>query len=127
MRIRCCLGLICYLRKQDIGGISWTVFKNEFIEKYFSDDDRNKIEIEFLQLKQGSVTIVDYMDKFEELVIYSPHYNGAEAEESKCVKFESGLHPNIKQLIGYQEIHWFSVLVNKCRTYDEDSRARSAH
>jgi hypothetical protein len=49
------------------------------------------------------------------------------AEASKCVKFESGLRPEIKQFIGYQEIRQFSVLVNKCRIYDEDSRARSTY
>ncbi|MCI69746.1 ATP-dependent RNA helicase glh-2-like, partial [Trifolium medium] len=33
----------------------------------------------------------------------------------------------IKQFIGYQEIRQFSVLVNKCGIYDEDSRARSTY
>ena len=46
---------------------------------------------------------------------------------SKCIKFENGLHPQIKQYIGYQEIHQFSMMVNKCRIYDEDRRARSSH
>lgn len=27
----------------------------------------------------------------------------------------------------YQEIHRFPMLVNKCRIFDEDNRARSAH
>ncbi|XP_058775359.1 uncharacterized protein LOC131649621 [Vicia villosa] len=44
----------------------------------------------------------------------------------KCVKFESDLRPKIKQFIGYQEIFQFSVLVNKCRIYNEDSQGRSA-
>lgn len=50
-----------------------------------------------------------------------------DAECSKCVKFENGLHPKIKQFIDYQEILRFSVLVNKSMIYDEDSRARSTH
>lgn len=49
-----------------------------------------------------------------------------EVEGLKCVKFESELCPKIKQFIGYQEIFKFSVLVNKCRIYNEDSRGRSA-
>lgn len=56
-----------------------------------------------------------------------PHYNGAAAEASKYIKFESGLRPKIKQGIGYQQIFQFSKLVNKCRIYDEDNRARSTH
>lgn len=43
------------------------------------------------------------------------------------MKFESDLCPKIKQFIGYQEIYQFSIVVNKCRIYDKDSRARSAH
>lgn len=49
----------------------------------------------------------------EELMKFCPYYNGVAAEGSKCIKFESGLRPEIKQDIGYQEIHQFSVLVSK--------------
>ncbi|MCI80324.1 GRAS family transcription factor, partial [Trifolium medium] len=45
----------------------------------------------------------------------SPHYNTAEAEYDKCVKFESGLRPDIKHLIGFSEIRDFPTLVNKSR------------
>lgn len=71
--------------------------------------------------------MVDYAAKFEELSRFCPLYNYVEAEGSKCVKFESGLHPEIKQFIGYQEIRRFLVLMKKCRISDEDSHARSAH
>lgn len=58
---------------------------------------------------------------------FCPCYNSVTAEGSKCTKFESGLRPEIKQGIGYLETCQFSVLVNKCRIYDEDSRAQSCH
>ncbi|MCI49294.1 hypothetical protein A2U01_0070538, partial [Trifolium medium] len=48
-----------------------------------------------------------------------------EAEYDKCVKFESGLRPDIKQLIGFSEIRDFPTLVNKSRICDEDRRAKS--
>ncbi|XP_050915506.1 uncharacterized protein LOC127130564 [Lathyrus oleraceus] len=67
------------------------------------------------------------MVKFEELSRFCLHYNGADPEGSKCVKFKSGLHPEIKQFIGYPEILQFLVLMNKCDIYDEDSRARYTH
>ncbi|XP_050919082.1 uncharacterized protein LOC127136584 [Lathyrus oleraceus] len=62
--------------------------------------------------------------KPEELVRLYPHYNVVDAEECKCIKFESGLRPEIKQFIGYQEIHEFPVLFYKCHIYDEDSHER---
>lgn len=64
--------------------------------------------------------------KFEELVKFCLDYNGEASKGSKCIKFKSGLRPEIKQGVGYQEICWFSMLVNKYIIYDEDSRARSA-
>lgn len=69
----------------------------------------------------------DYEAKFEYLSRFYPHYNGVDAEGSKCMKFESGLDLEIKQFIVYQEICRFSVYVNKCKAYDKDSRARSTH
>jgi len=49
------------------------------------------------------------------------------AEVSKCVKFKNGVRTEIKQFIGYQEVRQFSVLVNKCRIYEEDIKSMSNH
>ncbi|XP_050896090.1 uncharacterized protein LOC127102799 [Lathyrus oleraceus] len=43
--------------------------------------------------------VVDYAAKFEELSRFCTHYNGLEAEGSKCIEFESGLLLQIKQFI----------------------------
>ena len=48
--------------------VTWDVFKRVFLEKYFPEDVRNKKEMEFLELKQGSMTVAEYAAKFEELV-----------------------------------------------------------
>lgn len=108
-------------------GITWANFKNEILDNHFPANVRNRKEIEFLELKQGNMTADDNVAKFEELTRFCPYYNGVDAEDSGCVKFESDLRPEIKLLIEYYEIHCFSVLVNKCIIYDEDGRARSAH
>ncbi|MCI55046.1 cellular nucleic acid-binding protein, partial [Trifolium medium] len=50
-----------------------------------------------------------------------------EAEDSKCVKFEGGLRPEIKKAVGYLEIRNFATLVNKSRIYEEDSKASSSY
>ncbi|XP_050916310.1 uncharacterized protein LOC127131432 [Lathyrus oleraceus] len=107
--------------------ITLYICKNEFLEKYFPANDHSKKEIKFLQLKKGGMIVANYTTIFEEFLRFCPHYNGLEDDGLKCVKFESGLCLEIKQLIGYQEINQFLVLVNKCRIYDEDSRAISAH
>jgi len=46
------------------------------LEKYFPEDVRNKKEMEFLELKQGNMTMAEYAAKFEELVRYFPIIKG---------------------------------------------------
>ncbi|XP_050897172.1 uncharacterized protein LOC127103988 [Lathyrus oleraceus] len=77
--------------------------------------------------KQGNGTVAEYAAKFEEFIKFCPHYNTANAERSKCLKFVNGLRPDIKKAIGYQQITRFSELVNKSRIYDEDCRESASH
>ncbi|MCI44153.1 hypothetical protein A2U01_0065392, partial [Trifolium medium] len=84
--------------------ITWDRFKREFLTKYFPADERNRKVIEFMELKQGSMSVTEYAAKFEEFCRFAPHYNTVEVEEDKCVKFENGLRPDIKQFIGFNEI-----------------------
>ncbi|PNX88317.1 cellular nucleic acid-binding protein [Trifolium pratense] len=107
--------------------ITWNGFKTEFLRKYFPLDVRNKKEMEFLSLAQGSMSVGDYSAKFEALIRFCPHYNTTGAEVSKCVKFENGLRPEIKQFIAYRQIRQFPDLVDACRIYEETSQARSDH
>ncbi|MCI53499.1 hypothetical protein A2U01_0074746, partial [Trifolium medium] len=78
-----------------------------------------------MELKQGNLSVADYAFKFESLCAFSPHYNTAEAENDKFVKFESRLRPDIKHFIGFAEIRDFATLVNKSRICDEDGRAKT--
>lgn len=102
--------------------VTWTLFRDTFLENYFPEDCRGKKEVEFLELKQGNGTVADYAARFQELIKYCPHYNTANAERSKCLKFVNGLRHDINKAIGYQQITRFTKLVNKSRIYDEDSR-----
>ncbi|MCI38848.1 hypothetical protein A2U01_0060077, partial [Trifolium medium] len=67
--------------------ITWAMFKREFLIKYFPADERNRKVVEFMELKQGNMSVTEYAAKFEELCRFAPHYNTVEAEEDKCVKF----------------------------------------
>ncbi|XP_020202806.1 uncharacterized protein LOC109788483 [Cajanus cajan] len=107
--------------------VNWENFKQLFLEKYFSRDVRHKKQVEFLELKQGENFVAEYVTKFENLVRFCPMYEGVGNEEEKCVKFVSGLRPQIKQVFNYQGITHYHELVNKCRVYDEDNRARVTH
>ncbi|GAU10404.1 hypothetical protein TSUD_419090, partial [Trifolium subterraneum] len=105
--------------------ITWEMFKREFFNKYFPADVKNKKVVEFMKLEQGNMSVADCAAKFESLCAFSPHYNTPEAENDKCVKFESGLRPDIKHIIGFAEIRNFTTLVAKARICDEDGKAKS--
>ncbi|MCI90017.1 hypothetical protein A2U01_0111306, partial [Trifolium medium] len=55
--------------KQRLGAggafITWAGFKREFLTKYFPADERNLKVIEFMELKQGGMTVSEYAAKFE--------------------------------------------------------------
>ncbi|XP_058733102.1 uncharacterized protein LOC131604694 [Vicia villosa] len=86
-------------------------------------DVRGKKEIEFLELRQGNKSVVEYAAKFGELAKFYQHYDGPTGEFSKCIKFENGLHPESKKVISYHKIHVFADLVDSCQIYEEDNNA----
>ena len=86
--------------EQDGAVVTWAVFRREFLRRYFPEDVRGKKEIEFLELKQGNMSVTEYAAKFVELAKFYPHYAAETAEFSKCIKFENGLRPDIKGLFG---------------------------
>lgn len=48
----------------------WEHFKATFLDKYFSRNLRSQKELEFQQLRQGNVFVVEYAEKFEDMVAY---------------------------------------------------------
>ncbi|XP_050888519.1 uncharacterized protein LOC127093620 [Lathyrus oleraceus] len=107
--------------------VTWAVFRGEFPRKYFPDDVCGKKEIEFLEMKQGNLSVIEYVSRFVELAKFYSHYSEVTTKFSKCIKFKNGLHPEIKQVIRCQQIIRFPELVNSCRIYEDDRKARSAY
>src|ERR1044072_3143671 len=71
--------------------ITWPVFKVAFLAKYFPEDVKGRKEVEFLELKQGNMTVGQYAAKFEELAQFLLSYRNAADENSKCIKLGNGL------------------------------------
>ncbi|XP_050876512.1 uncharacterized protein LOC127080227 [Lathyrus oleraceus] len=49
----------------------WEHFKTIFLDKYFSSSLRTQKEFEFQQLRQGTMTVVVYAEKFGDMAAYS--------------------------------------------------------
>ena len=94
--------------------VSWEVFKDRFLGHYFPENLKHAKEMEFLQLKQGSMSVGEYAAKFQNMSKYSNYYQLHTDERWRCRKFEEGLRWDIKDSVGPLEIQEFSQLVNKC-------------
>ena len=51
--------------------MTWAEFQELFIGKYFPDTARHAKAQEFLELKQGTMTVMEYVSKFTELARFA--------------------------------------------------------
>ncbi|XP_016721845.1 uncharacterized protein [Gossypium hirsutum] len=77
---------------------------------------------EFLELKQGNMTVSKYEWEFVQLSKYAREWVLTEAEMCKC--FEEGLNEDIKLLIGILEIREFAVLADRAHKIEELSKEK---
>ncbi|XP_015955305.1 uncharacterized protein LOC107479716 [Arachis duranensis] len=99
-----------------------------FYKKYFPEIAREAKEMELMQLKQGSLSVADYTNKFEELCGFSRVCQGApETYKSwKCIKYQRDLKDSIMTIMAPLEIRVFSDLVNKARVVEEYAKTVAA-
>lgn len=86
-------------------------FKELFLEKYIPPCLESQMEINFLELKQGDMSIAEYVNKFNELARFAPHQVAAEARKAR--RFEQGLNKWIRSKVSVLELKKFSTLVQK--------------
>ncbi|XP_015960740.1 uncharacterized protein LOC107484712 [Arachis duranensis] len=118
----------CHLLQLQNANVPWEVFQTTFYKRYFLESTREAKEMKLMQLKQGSISVADYTNKFEELCRFSRVCQGAlETYESwKCIKYQRGLKDNIMTDVAPMEIHTFSDLVNKARVVEEYAKSVAA-
>ncbi|GAU38993.1 hypothetical protein TSUD_378690 [Trifolium subterraneum] len=63
------------------------------------------------------MSVAEYAAKFESLCAFSPHYNTPEAENDKCVKFESDETPKLCEKELEDEIEFMTVDENARRLW----------
>ena len=53
--------------------LSWTTFKQVFLEKYFLETEKDKRERAFIDLVQGNMMVREYTTQFERLSRFPPY------------------------------------------------------
>ena len=69
--------------------MTWAEFHDLFMGKYFPDTARHAKAQEFLELRQGTMTVMEYVARFTELTRFSDDYVATDV--AKVRRFENGL------------------------------------
>ena len=79
---------------RDLETMTWAEFQDLFMGKYFPDTARHAKTQEFLELKQGTIIVVDYVARFTELARFANDY--VATDMAKVRRFENGLKLSIR-------------------------------
>ncbi|XP_055959742.1 uncharacterized protein LOC130014822 [Mercurialis annua] len=91
--------------------LTWEIFKTEFRREYLTNAYNAERQNEFIALKQGSMTVREYIDKFEELYKFASEIFPTEAQ--KCYRFKEGLQTVLKNELSLYEGTQFRGWVEK--------------
>ncbi|KAA3473874.1 Gag-Pol polyprotein [Gossypium australe] len=91
--------------------VTWDFFQSELRKKYISQRFIDQKRKEFLDLKQGCVSVTKYEREFVRLSQYARECVSSEAV--MCKRFEDGLNEDICLLVGILKIKEFVVLVDR--------------
>ena len=80
--------------------MTWDRLKEMMDNQYYPRDVRRMKEREFLSLKQGSLSVMEYATKFNELSCFASHQ--VDTEERRMDHFEQGLRGDIRSMIADQ-------------------------
>ena len=82
---------------RDLEAMTWAEFQELFMGKYFPEVARHAKAQEFLELKQGATTVMDYVARFTELARFVDDYMAINL--AKVRRFGNGLKLSIRARI----------------------------
>ena len=82
---------------KDLEAMTWVEFQELFMGKDFPKTARHAKAQEFLELKQGATTVMDYVARFIELARFADDYVATDL--AKVRRFENGLKLSIRARI----------------------------
>ncbi|XP_042485925.1 uncharacterized protein LOC122066176 [Macadamia integrifolia] len=100
--------------------LTWEHFKVEFYNNYFPDSMRERKEIEFMELKQGSNSVLEYQQDFEKLFFFAPEH--LKGDQAKVKRFEKGLRPTIGAMLVAQYLHNYAQVVQATKSIEDKQR-----
>ena len=109
---------------RDLEAMTWAEFHDLFMGKYFPDTARHAKAQEFLELKQGTMTVMEYLARFTELACLADDYMATDV--AKVRRFENGLKLSIRGRIVGLRLQDMDSMVGTALTIEreiEDARS----
>ena len=109
---------------RDLKAMTWAEFQELFMGKYFPDTARHAKAQEFLELKQGVMTVMDYVARFTGLARFADDY--VATDMAKVRRFENGLKLSIRARIVGLRLQDMDFMVGTTLTIEreiEDARS----
>ena len=109
---------------RDLEAMTWAEFQELFMGKYFPNTTRHAKAQEFLELKQGAMTVMDYVAKFTELARFAEDYMATDM--AKVRRFKNGLKLSIRGRIVGLRLRDMDSMVGTALTIEkeiEDARS----
>ena len=109
---------------RDLEAMTWEEFYDLFMGKYFPDTTRDAKAQEFLELKQGTMTLTDDVARFTELARFTDDY--VATDMAKVRRFKNGLKLSIRGRIVGLRLQDMDSMVGTTLTIDreiEDARS----
>ncbi|XP_042467249.1 uncharacterized protein LOC122050411 [Zingiber officinale] len=95
----------------DLATLTWADFKEVFYGKYFTADTRTRLAREFLELRQGDLTVVEYVRRFERGRYFVPMIASQPVEELK--HFTEGLRAAIHHDVRLSRVTTFREAIDQ--------------
>ena len=109
---------------RDLEAMTWAEFQELFIGKYFPNTTRHAKAQEFLEMKQGVMTVMDYVARFTELAQFADDY--VATDMAKVRRFENRLKLSIRARIVGLRLQDMDSMVETVLTIEreiEDARS----
>ena len=103
---------------RDLEAMTWAEFQELFIGKYFPDTARHAKAQEFLELKQGVMTMMDYVARFTEIAQFSDDY--VATDMAKVRRFENRLKLSIRARIVGLRLQDMDFMVGRTLTIERE-------
>ncbi|KAF8047785.1 hypothetical protein N665_2830s0001 [Sinapis alba] len=104
---------------------TWDDFRTAFTRKYFPPEAKDRLEIKFMELVQGGLSVRRYEAEFTRLRQYVNY--GQEDEMMIIRKFLRGLSPDIRSRLEAVEFHRLADLVERAVNVEEAIAAERAY